>query len=316
MRVIAGGMATGRNPQREATMRITDALRRAARALRATLDRFRRRSVAWMAAGLGFAACDRPSQRLEMTPPIVAPAPAVAARVLPAPTPAEAPIGRFQMTFYFIIHEAEMGSAPAANDNGDDDVALAAGAPVAAPAAPAAPALIPLNDQACVPLAHVTPAFAAQVAMQGTGRLRDGRLVNVASRCACGRRCFHIVPASKAWGTGGSGRALVPYRSVAVDPKVVKMGSLLYIPALDGLRMPGPAGVGGFVHDGCVVAVDTGGGIDGKQLDLFVGRRAYYKALARRGGSHSWSKSVEVWSGAGRCTQKGGGVRRSAAGSI
>lgn len=301
-------------------MRITDALRRAARALRATLDRFRRRSVAWMAAGLGFAACDRPSQRLELTPPIVAPAPAVAARVLPAPTPPEAPIGRFQMTFYFIIHEAEMGSAPAANDNagGGDatsagDMTLAAGAPVTATAAPA---LIPLNDQSCVPLAHVTPAFAAQVAMQGTGRLRDGRLVNVASRCACGRRCFHIVPASKAWGTGGSGRALVPYRSVAVDPKVVKMGSTLYIPALDGLRMPGPAGVGGFVHDGCVVAVDTGGGIDGHQLDLFVGRRAYYKALARRGGSHAWSKSVEVWSGAGRCTQKGGGVRRSAAGSI
>ena len=296
-------------------MRITDALHRAARALRATLDRFRRRSVAWMAAGLGLAACDRPSHRLDTTPPIVAPAPAVAARVLPPPAPAEAPIGRFQMTFYFIIHETEMGAAPAANDNSSagDDITLAAGAPV--DAAPA-PDLIPLNDQACNPLAHVSRAFAAQVTMQGTGRLRDGRLVNVASRCKCGNRCFHIVPASKAWGTGGSGRALVPYRSVAVDPAVVKMGSLLYIPALDGMRMPGPTGVGGFVHDGCVVAVDTGGGIDGHQLDLFVGRRAYYKALARRGGSHSWSKSIEVWRGAGRCTQKGGQVRRSAAGTI
>jgi hypothetical protein len=112
MRVIAGGLAAGSNPPREATMRITDALHRAARALRATLDRFRRRRVAWMAAGLALAACDRPSQRLELTPPIVAPAPAVAARVLPAPPPPEAPIGRFQMTFYFIIHEAEMARPP------------------------------------------------------------------------------------------------------------------------------------------------------------------------------------------------------------
>jgi hypothetical protein len=171
MRVIAGGLAAGSNPPREATMRITDALHRAARALRATLDRFRRRRVAWMAAGLALAACDRPSQRLELTPPIVAPAPAVAARVLPAPPPPEAPIGRFQMTFYFIIHEAEMGSARRQRQHrGRATTPRSAlgsvGAPLAAPA-PATPTLIPLNDQACAPLAHVTPAFAAQVVHAG-----------------------------------------------------------------------------------------------------------------------------------------------------
>jgi 3D (Asp-Asp-Asp) domain-containing protein len=174
---------------------------------------------------------------------------------------------------------------------------------------------VPLNDQHCRPLAHVTRAFAAQVQLQGTGKLRDGRLVNVATRCQCGRPCFHIVAASKEWGTGGSGKPLSPFRSVAVDPAIVPLGTTLYIPALDGVRMPGPRGVGGFIHDGCVIAVDTGGGIDGHQLDLFVGRRAYYKALARKGGSHGWAKSVEVWRGRGRCEYMGAGkVRRAAAG--
>lgn len=298
-------------------MRITDALHSAARALRAIVDRLWRRTRAWAAAGLALTACERGGQRLDLTPPAAIVVPAASTVTEPAPAPPEQPLGKFQMTFYFIIHEAEMdgprpagASGGAANDNAEVSLA-SVGAPltVAAPA----PDLVPLNDQACVPLAHVTRAFAAQVSMQGTGKLRDGRLVNVATRCQCGRPCFHIVPAHREWGTGGSGRSLVPFRSVAVDPAVVKMGSMLYIPALDGQRMPGPRGVGGFVHDGCVVAVDTGGGIDGHQLDLFVGRRAYYKALARRGGSHSWSKRVEVWSGSGRCEQKGGKLRRTAA---
>lgn len=295
-------------------MRIADALHRAARRLRAIVDRLRRRSLALAAAGLGTLACDHGATRLDLTAPAVAVAPPVdAGPVAVAPPPAEEPIGRFQMTFYFIIHEAEMTPA---NDNAvaPPDAGVEGAEVTLAAAAPGGD-LVPLNDQACRPLAHVTRAFAAQVQLQGTGKLRDGRLVNVATRCQCGRPCFHIVAASKEWGTGGSGKPLSPFRSVAVDPAVVPLGTTLYIPALDGVRMPGPRGVGGFIHDGCVIAVDTGGGIDGHQLDLFVGRRAYYKALARKGGSHGWAKSVEVWRGRGRCEYMGAGkVRRAAAG--
>ncbi|MEZ4400191.1 MAG: 3D domain-containing protein [Kofleriaceae bacterium] len=241
---------------------------------------------------------------------LAAPAPAALPPPPPAPPP-PTPIGEFQITFYYIIHEAEM-AAPA-NDNAladSEDQSLAAMGPLTPPAD-----LVPLRAQDCTPLAHVTKAFAGQVAMQGTGRLRDGRMVNVATGCKCGRPCFHVLQRHRTWGTGGSGRALVPFRSVAVDPKVIPMGSLLYLPALDGVRMPGPPGVGAFIHDGCVVAVDTGGGIQGQQLDLFVGRRAYYKGLARRGGSHAWSKHAEVWDGAGRCQQEGGKVRRASPGA-
>src|SRR5688572_28522127 len=115
---------------------------------------------------------------------------------------------------------------------------------------------------------------------------------------------------------GGSGQPLEPFRTVAVDPKRIKLGSLLYIPILDGVRMPGRSPVGGFIHDGCVVAGDTGGGIQGAQLDLFVARRAYVQGLARRGGSHGWMKKIDVVDGSTRCTRKGGKVSRSAAASI
>lgn len=199
----------------------------------------------------------------------------------------------------------------AANDNvpvaTGDDLNLAAGS---------APDRALLLGRDCQPLIEVSATFAAQIKMQGTGRLRDGRLINVAGACSCGGMCFHFLPAGIKWGTGSSGLPLSPFRMVAVDPELIKMGSLLYVPELDGLRMPGRPPAGGFIHDGCVVAADVGGAIKGKQLDLFVARRAYYVGLARRGSSHAWATSVEVWDGAARCTRRGSKVSRSAAASI
>ena len=69
---------------------------------------------------------------------------------------------------------------------------------------------------------------------------------------------------------------------------------------------------GGFVHDGCVVADDTGGGIDGNQLDLFVGRRGYYLGVSGKGGSHAWAKHVPVFDGTKICERKGRKVARKA----
>jgi hypothetical protein len=97
---------------------------------------------------------------------------------------------------------------------------------------------------------------------------------------------------------------------VAVDPKVVKLGSLLYVPLLEGRTMPGRAPWGGYVHDGCVVADDTGGHIDGNQLDLFVGRKAYFLGLSGSGSSHAWARHVPVFDGSKICERKGRVVAR------
>ncbi len=64
--------------------------------------------------------------------------------------------------------------------------------------------------------------------------------------------------------------------------------------------MPGRKPWGGFVHDGCVIADDTGGSIDGHQLDLFMGAKRFYRSFDRR---HRL-KSVQVYPGESWCNRE------------
>lgn len=228
------------------------------------------------------------------------------------------PIGEFSITFYYVVTEDEVVASPkkkkpplvvAANDNvhiDESDPELASIAP---------PDQVTLYDSTCQPISEVSPEFASQIALQGTGKLKDGRVLNIWGVCRCddqpGRRnapCFKVTAAQ--WGTGGTGRQLQPFRTVAVDPKMVKLGSLLYVPLLEGRQMPGRAPWGGFVHDGCVVADDVGGGIKGSQIDLFVGRRGWFLGMSGKEGSHAWAKSVPIYDGTKLCERKGRHVSR------
>ncbi|MBA3459695.1 MAG: hypothetical protein H0T46_07025 [Deltaproteobacteria bacterium] len=258
----------------------------------------------------------------------------VDAPVPPSPMPREmasppattdagpAPLGEFNITFYYMIGEEEVAAKAAAkaakaakvvaNDNqsiAEDDgaVELAAITP---------PDMVTIYDGggACEAIAEVTKDFAAALRLQGTGKLKDGRVLNIWGHCPCEHTpCFKVTKSQ--WGTAGTGRALQPFRTVAVDPKVIKLGSLLYVPLLEGRTMPGRSPWGGFVHDGCVVADDTGGAIDGNQLDLFVGRKGYYLGISGSAGSHAWARHVPVFDGDKICERKGRHVARKA-GSI
>ena len=228
-------------------------------------------------------------------------------------TPSEEPrpLGRFNITFYYVVGEEEVArvavkkAAKAANENQP-----ASDAGVQTELAAVAPELVSLYEpRACKAIAEVSPEFAAQIQLQGTGKLRDGRVLNIWGACPCERRpCFKVT--ENQWGTAGTGKPLEPFRTVAVDRNVVKLGSLLYVPLLEGRTMPGRPPWGGFVHDGCLVDDDTGGGIDGKQLDLFVGRRAYYLGLSGIPGGHSWARHVPVYDGSKICERKGRRVAR------
>ncbi len=57
-----------------------------------------------------------------------------------------------------------------------------------------------------------------------------------------------------------------PMRTLAVDPKVVPLGSVVYIKETEGLVMPD-----GRLHDGLWYASDIGGAIKGQRIDLFTG---------------------------------------------
>lgn len=176
-------------------------------------------------------------------------APAVAP-VIERGAPGDA-LGSFQLTYYYVSTADEL----------------------------AGPADTAIRDESCAVIARVPARFASALELEGTGRLADGRVVTSAA-CACGRgACYHEVDAQHPWGEGVRDHALVPFRTVAVDRAVIPFGTRLYIAELDGVVMPGDPPWGGFVHDGCVTADDTGDRIHGAHVDLFSAVKSGYLAL-------------------------------------
>jgi 3D (Asp-Asp-Asp) domain-containing protein len=118
--------------------------------------------------------------------------------------------------------------------------------------------------------------YACSLKLEGSGLLRDGRVINYTGSCKFGYgTCFEQLDnAEYPFGRGAGQRPLVPFKSVAVDPRVVRLGEPLYIPEFDGLGLPD-----GSIHDGCVRADDTGGGIKGRKLDFFVVTYGNFRAL-------------------------------------
>ena len=129
---------------------------------------------------------------------------------------------------------------------------------------PAEPATVGLDSCDGEYIASVSRTFKHHLDIEGSGRLHGGHIVNVGGTHD-GERCW-LEPSKAPFGLGEDGNGLIPYRSLAVDPNVVKLGTVLYIPALDGIRLPS-----GEVHDGLVIAHDTGSAIIGYRIDVFVG---------------------------------------------
>jgi 3D (Asp-Asp-Asp) domain-containing protein len=204
-------------------------------------------------------------------------------------------LGDFRFTMYYVAVE---GDGPRKRGG---DAMLASGAPDNLSGRP--DRRVVYHAKGCKPIAEVSRGFGRHLDVQGTGKLRDGRVLNTTGVCDCPiSPCYKEIKA--VWAMGANGR-LSPFRSVAVDRKI-KLGTLLYVAELDGVRMPGKAPWGGYVHDGCVVADDRGGGIGTRELDLFVAKKSFSDALYRR---HRW-KRVGVYDGKGWCERRDGKVRK------
>ena len=123
---------------------------------------------------------------------------------------------------------------------------------------------------------RVRERYACSLKLEGSGLLSDGRVVNYTGPCKFGYgTCFEQLDVAEfPFGRGAGQRPLVPFKSVAVDPRVIQLGEPLYIPEFDGLVLPD-----GSLHDGCVRADDTGGGIKGKKLDFFVVTYGNFRGL-------------------------------------
>ena len=94
-------------------------------------------------------------------------------------------------------------------------------------------------------------------------------------------------------GRRATGAPITPLRTVAVDPTVIPMGELLFIPELVGLPQPD-----GAPHDGCFVAGDKGIKIKGRRIDVFTGDATTRRLWEAAFPSHT---GVHVYSGSTRC---------------
>ena len=111
-------------------------------------------------------------------------------------------------------------------------------------------------------LAYTSRRFKLDLVREGTGWLKDGRTVMFEKKVN-GQSRFRITAAR--YGLSSSGCPLIPFRTIAVDPKIVKIGSRVYVPQLKGMTLPD-----GTIHDGMFIAADRGH-FRGKHLDFFIG---------------------------------------------
>ncbi len=144
-------------------------------------------------------------------------------------------VGRASLTFYWII---------------DEHAARYRGAPDAL-----------LCDARGNVIERTSRKFRKELVLEGSGCLRDGRTVTYDHKVR-GEHRFRVGRKT------ATGCALVPYRTVAVDPHFIPLGSKIYIPQLKGTRLPG-----GTIHDGVFVAADRGH-FHGRSIDIFVGEGA------------------------------------------
>ncbi|MBN1769785.1 MAG: hypothetical protein JXB32_00880 [Deltaproteobacteria bacterium] len=171
------------------------------------------------------------------------------------------PVGSMWNTYYYFADEADYG--------GGDDTTL--------------------YDDSCTAIAQVPAEFSDDVCIEGSGRLEDGRVINYADTCSCGRPCptggiiCYVVldPTRFPWGMGSRSNPLEPLRSWAVDNSFLPYGTVLYAEEWDGVAIPLVDGLGGFTHDGCFRADDVGGAIDGNHFDFFAGTADMWRELER-----------------------------------
>lgn len=138
---------------------------------------------------------------------------------------------------------------------------------------------ISLMNAKCQPIKDVPRAFYQAACVQGSGSLASGGTVSFAKRdCACAevcprtnqKICFDALDkTSFPWGRGAAGVPITPLRSIAADTSVLPMGTVVYLPELDGIEG----------SDGCFVVEDRGSRVQGDHVDIFTGEPSRTAAL-------------------------------------
>jgi 3D (Asp-Asp-Asp) domain-containing protein len=137
---------------------------------------------------------------------------------------------------------------------------------------------VALKSAECQTIKDVPRGFFEAVCVQGSGTLSGGQTVSFAKRdCGCAevcprtgqKICFDALDARQfPYGRGATGNPITPLSSVAVDTSVIPLGTMIYIPELDGMPRDRESSA---LHDGCFIAQDRGLRVKGKHVDVFTG---------------------------------------------
>jgi len=172
---------------------------------------------------------------------------------------AKGPVHKLRNTYYYVAMEADY-------PNGSQSYAL--------------------KDIAGQTLAWVTRGFYNAIRIEGSGKLLDGRMLNYAGFVGKTVRYHETI---HPWGRGAGNCELVPFRSIAVDRRVIALGSTVEIEETKGMLLPD-----GTVHDGRWNAIDVGGAIKRDRVDLFIGKRSWNTTLDDHRIRHLQALTVKV----------------------
>jgi 3D (Asp-Asp-Asp) domain-containing protein len=158
-----------------------------------------------------------------------------------AGTPRGRYLGRFKVTYYWAVDEAEY------------------------PASRSSP--IYLADGQL--LGRFSSAFVKAFRVEAAACLKDGRRISYMKRANRAELVDQFL--------GYGGHRLTELRSIAVDPRLIPLGSVVYIPQAENVS------VDGHTLGGVFYAHDVGSAIKGKHIDIFVGRKQNMDAFTSAG---------------------------------
>ncbi len=161
-------------------------------------------------------------------------------------------LGKFKITYYWVVDEKDYPKSRT----------------------------IPLYTQDGALLGRFSPSFVKDFKTESAARLRDGTCISYLKR-------QNRVQVVKRF-LGHGGYTLTELKSIAVDPKVIPIGSMIYIPQAENVVVDGKR------LNGIFYAHDIGSAVDGKHIDIFIGKKSNMAAFASAGLKSSGSVDVYI----------------------
>ncbi len=167
-------------------------------------------------------------------------------------TPRGRYLGRFKVTYYWAVDESEY------------------------PVSRSSP--IYLADGQL--LGRFSSAFVRAFRVEAAACLKDGRRISYLKRANRAKVVDQFL--------GCGGHRLTELKSIAVDPRLIPLGSVVYIPQAENVS------VDGQTQGGVFYAHDVGSAVKGKHIDIFVGRKQNMDAFTSAGMGSSGGVDVYI----------------------